>query len=221
MVWNGEMICPEGDTSQLNKLETESVDHRSLVSGQMHLPFHIPFLKTASLRKHSWKKNHVTPWKSGAFKNNSRTVRVLRVSGMLDSLSMLARCLSSSGLTLIWSLLFLLVIQLIAAMMVTQMNRGFGFGGLIRCWELTTVTTGLTLDEPHIWFISMYIHFLKLVFTTLHASLYTIFTHLSRVFLNCFNSHGISDKAALGTGTELDHNVEELADFDVNYPPWN
>ena len=46
-----------------------------------------------------------------------RTIRVLRVSGMLDSLSMLARCMSSSGLTLIWSLLFLLVIQLIAAMM--------------------------------------------------------------------------------------------------------
>ena len=54
-----------------------------------------------------------------------RTVRVLRVSGMLDSLSMLARCLSSSGLTLIWSLLFLLVIQLIAAMMVCLMVRPY------------------------------------------------------------------------------------------------
>ncbi|CAK9074267.1 Sodium channel protein type 4 subunit alpha B (Voltage-gated sodium channel subunit alpha Nav1.4b) [Durusdinium trenchii] len=54
-----------------------------------------------------------------------RTIRVLRVSGMLDSLSMLARCMSSSGLTLIWSLLFLLVIQLIAAMMVCLMVRPY------------------------------------------------------------------------------------------------
>eukprot|EP00913_Durusdinium_trenchii_P026596 g24952.t1 len=50
---------------------------------------------------------------------------LLRVSGMLDSLSMLARCMSSSGLTLIWSLLFLLVIQLIAAMMVCLMVRPY------------------------------------------------------------------------------------------------
>eukprot|EP00435_Cladocopium_sp_Y103_P006737 s3194_g2.t1 len=54
-----------------------------------------------------------------------KTIRVLRVSGMLDSLSMLARCMSSSGLTLIWSLLFLLVIQLIAAMMVCLMVRPY------------------------------------------------------------------------------------------------
>ncbi|CAE7264034.1 para [Symbiodinium natans] len=54
-----------------------------------------------------------------------RTIRVLKVSGMLDSLSLLARCMSSSGLTLVWSLLFLLVIQLIAAMIVCYMVRPF------------------------------------------------------------------------------------------------
>ena len=62
-----------------------------------------------------------------------RTIRVLRVSGMLDSLSMLARCMSSSGLTLIWSLLFLLVIQLIAAMMAAcTQTTCFGI-----CWKCT------------------------------------------------------------------------------------
>ncbi|CAE7433436.1 Scn8a [Symbiodinium necroappetens] len=54
-----------------------------------------------------------------------RTIRVLKVSGMLDSLSLLARCMSSSGLTLVWSLLFLLVIQLIAAMIVCFMVRPY------------------------------------------------------------------------------------------------
>ncbi|CAJ1366551.1 unnamed protein product [Effrenium voratum] len=54
-----------------------------------------------------------------------RTIRVLRFSGMLDSLSMLARCMSSSGLTLVWSLVFLLVIQLIAAMMVCLMVKPY------------------------------------------------------------------------------------------------
>ncbi|CAE7243352.1 para, partial [Symbiodinium pilosum] len=54
-----------------------------------------------------------------------RTIRVLKVSGMLDSLSLLARCMSSSGLTLVWSLLFLLVIQLIAAMIVCYMVRPY------------------------------------------------------------------------------------------------
>mmetsp|Transcript_64925 Transcript_64925/g.152721 ORF Transcript_64925/g.152721 Transcript_64925/m.152721 type:complete len:580 (-) Transcript_64925:299-2038(-) len=54
-----------------------------------------------------------------------RTIRVLKVSGMLDSLSLLARCMSSSGLTLVWSVLFLLVIQLIAAMVICFLVKPF------------------------------------------------------------------------------------------------
>ncbi|CAJ1452141.1 unnamed protein product [Effrenium voratum] len=54
-----------------------------------------------------------------------RTIRFLKMSGMLDSLSMLLRCMSSSGLTLFWSLLFLGVIQLIAAMIICLLVRPY------------------------------------------------------------------------------------------------
>lgn len=63
---------------------------------------------------------------------------------MLDSLSMLARCMSSSGLTLIWSLLFLLVIQLIAAMFATWLPSAWRIAG-----ESTPRGTMRDVTFPH------------------------------------------------------------------------
>ena len=114
-----------------------------------------------------------------------RTIRVLRVSGMLDSLSMLARCMSSSGLTLIWSLLFLLVIQLIAAMMVTWSDlRGFvrvqfDVENWLKVW---------------LWMNQLFIYIYSHLFTIFYYStgIFIQWTHLSSVFLSCFLScfHG-------------------------------
>ena len=176
----------------------------------MHLPFHIPFLKNSISTKAFEGKKTCRPWKSsGAFKKFQDRTRVasFRNAGLFEYVGTLFE-LQRFDVNLVLAFPF--------GHPTDRSNDGHSdesrFCEGVENSMLRTDYRSLTLDEPHIYiYISIYIHFLKLVFTTPHASLYTCRTHLSSVFLNCFLSW-ISDKAAAGT-------VEELADFDANYPP--